>query len=205
MNALHAGTRWRALLALLRPLPLLIFVAWALAPRKRRGAARRRTSFDERSSRSSRRCISKRRNPTCTGSTNPTARWPLAPGSDRAPSSVHTAPGEAWDVFLVRTRLSPEGTPRRRRRLESHAHLGRERGPSRRARRTRRVAHRATHDAHVSRRARRSARRTAAAPARTGMPSRRAQRALTNLQRTGQLHGVLRRSFKLDPAAQRRA
>ncbi len=134
-------------------------------------------------------------------------RWVDAPGgaiaSRRArPRALLRArkPGEAWDVYLVRTRLSPEGALLG---VDGVFDLTRTSAVSEDKLDARGV-HAAWTIGDANRTYRIELSDLGGEPAPAGEEwtrLARTQRALTNLQRTGQREGVGARSFKLDPAA----
>jgi hypothetical protein len=134
-------------------------------------------------------------------------RWVDAPSGALRSRSEHPRalvrarrPGEGWDVFLVRTRLSPEGTLLG---VDDVYDLTRTSAVS-----EDKLAVLGSHAAWTIGDTERTYRIELAdlggEPGKTGddwTRVERAERALTNLQKTGQSGGVGRRSFKLDPAA----
>ena len=194
------GRRSASLVALLAPLPFAAAGALLTVPpgavSKRPGAERSAALARELSARD-------------LETTERDVRWVDAPGgvfaSRRArPRALVRArrPGEAWDVYVVRTRLSPEGTllgvddvyDVTRTSAVSENDLG--------------VlgSHAAWTIGDAERTYRIEMADLAGEPAGSGDDWNRVERlerALTNLQQTGQTAGIGRRSFKLDPAARK--
>lgn len=128
-------------------------------------------------------------------------RGPLALRRNGARALVLArSPGEAWDVYLVRTRLSPEGTLLG---VDGVFDVTRTSAVSESA-----LVVSGLHAGWTIGDGGRTYRVELADVGGDVPPTgedwtslARAQHALTNLQRTGQLRGLARRSFKLDPAA----
>ena len=193
-----SGPSTQSLAALLAPLPLVAFAALLGAPR----AAVSRLPPGERATALVRE-LAARHLETRVGDVH----WVDAPSGVIASRSARPRAlvrarrhGEPWDVYLVRTRLSPEGAllgvdgvfDLTRTSAVSEANLT--------------VA--GTHAAWTIGDAERTYRVELADLAGEVVPAGeewtrvpRVQRAITNLQQTGQRQGVGRRSFKLDPAA----
>jgi hypothetical protein len=193
-----ARPRWSTLLLLVRPLPLLLLVAAFLAPP---GAAHRLTPERRTEAlvlelarlglESDARDVHWLDEP----------RGALASRRERSRVLLRARhAGEAWDVYLARARLSPEGALLG---LEAVFDLTRTSAVSENL-----LGARGEHAAWAIGDGQRTYRIELAdlrgePPEASGdwTPLARLQRAITSLQRTGQAAGVGRRSFKLDPAA----
>jgi hypothetical protein len=194
------GPRTASLVALLAPLPFVVLGALVAAP----AAVVSKLNATERSTALSRE-LGARKLETAAAE----IRWVDAPasalGSRRArPRALLRArqPGEGWDVYLVRTRLSPEGTLLG---VDGVYDVSRTSAVS-----EDKLAVLGTHAAWTIGDAERTYRIEMAELGGEPTPGgddwnrvERTEHSLTNLQQTGQSEGIGRRSFKLDPAARR--